>query len=95
MEYVLDNRRYILSYQELKEEYDKFSGMSDEEFTQNLPAAAHLACVICFLKEVPTYICLSDIGIVHELIHLIHIPEGNTTSLKEIRKQFELWLKLA
>lgn len=95
MEYIIENRKYILSYQQLREDYYKFCQMSDEEFMKNLPAAAHLACVICYLKEVPGYVALCDVGIIHELIHLIHIPEGNTTSLRDIRKLFEERLRLA
>jgi hypothetical protein len=32
---------YGFSYQELQSEFEKFCGMSDEEFAKNLPAAAH------------------------------------------------------
>lgn len=95
MIYLVDEQKFSISYQELREEYYRFSQMPDEEFLKNLAAAAHLACVICFFKEVPTYVCLCDKGVIHELIHLMHIPEGNTTSLKDIRAQFDLWLKLA
>jgi hypothetical protein len=94
IEYVLEGRNYLLSYQQLREEHYRFCSMKDEEFMANLPAAAHLACVICYLKETPGYVALCDIGIIHELIHLMHIPEGNTTTLREIRKLFEETLKL-
>lgn len=94
IEYVLNGHSYNMSYQQLREDYHRFCDMKDEEFLQNIPAAAHLACVICFLKEIPTYVALSDIGIVHELIHMIHIPDGNTTSLYDIRKLFEQTLRL-
>ena len=94
IEYVLDGKSFSLSYQSLREDYYRFCNMTDEEFMNNLPSAAHLACIICFLKEAPSYVVLSDTGIIHELIHLMHIPEGNTTTLREIRKLFELWLKL-
>ncbi len=95
IEYLLEDKKYVLSYQDLREEYIRICEMTDEEFLKNLPAAAHIACVICYLKEIPTYLALCDIGIVHELIHLMHIPEGNTTSLKEIRDLFKQHLLLA
>lgn len=95
MEYLVDGKRYVMSYQELREEYRRFCKMGNKEFLENLPAAAHLACIICFLKQIPTSVCLADTGIVHELLHLMHIPEGNTTSLKEVRKLFKKSLKLA
>lgn len=69
--------------------------MTDEEFLKNLPSALHLATVICFFKETPSYICLCDIGIIHELVHLLHIPEDTQGRLRDIRKDFEFQLKLA
>jgi hypothetical protein len=95
IEYIVDGVKFGLSYQSLREEYFRFCQMTDEQFLKELPAAAHLACVICYLKEVPTYVCLCDKGIVHELIHLLHIPDGNTTSLRDIRTIFEQTLKLS
>jgi hypothetical protein len=95
LEYVLDGHHYSLSYQSLREEYHRFCQMTDEEFMKQLPAATHLACVICFLKEVPTYVALCDIGIIHELVHLMHIPDGNTRSLGDIRTLFEQTLHLS
>ena len=68
--------------------------MSDQEFMDNLPKAIHLACIICYFKEIPAKYCLSDIGIVHELAHLLHIPDKNVEPLSEIRKLFESDLKL-
>lgn len=94
MEYTVDGSTYTLHYQELREKYNELCSVSDEEFMKKLPEALHLACVICYLKEVPTYLCLSDKGIIHELVHLLHIPEGNTATLRDIRKLFEFWLKL-
>jgi hypothetical protein len=69
--------------------------MSDEEFMMNIPSALHLACVICFLKEIPGYVCLSDVGIIHELTHLLHIPDSPTSDLKGIRELFRVQLMLS
>jgi hypothetical protein len=95
MDYLVEGKRFSYSYRELKETYHKFCNMTDDEFKSNAIAAAHLACIICYVKEVPAYVCLSDLGIVHELIHLLHIPDDNTTSLPEIRKLFKENLLLA
>lgn len=71
-----------------------FCDMSDADFLKNLADALHLACVICFLKEIPTYVCLSDKGIIHELVHLLK-ENGTTTEIEEIRDLFKLTLCLA
>ena len=95
MKYIGGEYSYILKYSELKEQYIKHVNMSDEEFLKNLPSALHTACIICFLKEIPTYVCLIDEGIIHELTHLLHIPEDCEKDLKRIRKLFKKQLKLA
>lgn len=96
LEYKVDNHTYGFSYKELKEEYFKHIEMSDKKFMENLPSALHLACFICFIKEVPTYICLSDKGIIHELTHLLqHGQTDAVINLKDIRKLFKKQLKLA
>lgn len=88
-------RKYVLSYSELREQYHRFVDMTDEEFLKNLPQAAHLACVISWLKESGQG-AVADTGIVHELIHLIESgPEyGNGGVLHEIRDTFKNALKL-
>lgn len=96
IEYLVDDVKYGLSYRELRELYWEFIGLSDSEFMEKLPSALHLACIICFLKEVPTSICLSDKGIIHELTHLLeHGENDKMIVLKDIRKLFKKQLKLA
>lgn len=95
MEYTLEGRTFSVSYQGLREQYLIHCNMTDEEFIKNLPSALHLATVICYFKETPAYICLCDIGIIHELVHLLHIPEDTQNRLRDIRKDFEFQLKLA
>jgi hypothetical protein len=94
MEYLVNGKRFTLSYIELREKYFMFIKMSDKEFLNNLPSAAHFACIVGWLKELPNDAVIGDQGIVHEIIHLIHIPNSNTRNLKEIRKQFKQLLKL-
>lgn len=94
MIYEIEGSKYHLSYQELRSKYLSICGMTNIQFMANLPEIAHLACIICYLKEIPTEHVVGDKGIVHELIHLMHIPDGNTRSLRDIRKQFKSQLKL-
>lgn len=94
IEYLLNGRKYAFSYVELRESYNDFIRLTDEEFMKRLPEAAHLACVISFLKEFGQW-AICDVGIVHELIHLMHIPEGNTATLQDIREIFKDQLKLS
>lgn len=89
-------RHYAFSYQDARKSYQHFCSLSDEDFLADLPAALHLACFICFIKEVPTWECLSDQGIVHELAHLIqHGPTGSSSGLAAVREQFKTVLELA
>ena len=94
MEYIVEGKKFGLSYKELKWKHHDICQLSDEEFMKNLVDAAHLACMICFLKGTPTEACLSDTGIVHELIHLM-TPGQTTTPLKEIREKFKKELELS
>lgn len=93
IEYKSEEKTFVLSYQELKQKHLEFCEMSDQEFLDSLEDVVHLACIICFLKEIPTYVCLSDTGIIHELVHLFK-TDGTTASIEEIRKLFEESLKL-
>jgi hypothetical protein len=96
MEYIVDGRKFGFSYSDLRETYNSFIWKTDEEFLDDLPAALHFACFVCFFKEIPSYICLADTGIVHELVHLLQTGKyGATTNLQEVRQLFEDQLKLA
>lgn len=95
MEYLVDGVKYELSYQKLRQEYEEFIRMSDQEFMSKLVEAAELACVIGMLKEKTIDDIIGDKGIVHELLHLMRIPEEPTVNLKEIRELFKTQLKLA
>lgn len=94
IEYISEGSKFILSYNELREHHINFCEMSDSDFMDNLNDALHLACIICFLKEIPTYVCLTDKGIIHELVHLLK-ENGTTTSLQEIRDLFKETLLLS
>ena len=95
--YTIEGRggSYGISYSELKEQYYKFIKMDDDDFLANLAAAAHFACIVGWFKEIGIDATIGDTGIVHELIHLIHIPDDASTSLLDVRRQFKELLLLA
>lgn len=75
MIYIVDEIKYEFSYSELQNLHEKFKNMSDDEFMQNLPAILHFACYAAWIKELPRNTTLSDKGIIHRLVHLLHIPK--------------------
>lgn len=85
---------YAFSYSELKEDYWKFRQMNDAEFIDNVLDILHFACFVCFFKEVGNS-ALSDIGIVHELIHLANPKTKNGVKLPELRQLFNKVCELA
>ncbi len=94
MEYLVDGHKYSLSYSELKEKYINISELPLEKFLLILPEVLHLACIISYLKEIPTYVTLSDRGLIHELIHLLHIGDEPLLDAEKIRQQFIEEMKL-
>ena len=95
MQYLVNNKRYNLNYQELKDSYNEFISIPDDEFLDRITQVIHLACVICYLKETPNEYTLSDEGIIHQLVHLIDIPDEPMVDIKEIRDNFTEILKLS
>lgn len=71
MEYLVNGVKYNLSYQELKDYYTEICGYNRQTFKTNIPKILHVACIICYLKEIPTHDCLSDEGIIHQLVHIL------------------------
>jgi hypothetical protein len=101
MEYLPDasnpDRRFSLSYRELREEHERMVALDDAAFVAQLPAAAHLACIIGWLKELGRDETIGDTGIVHELVHLMHLnPLGaEPYQIGEVRARFARLLLLA
>lgn len=93
IEYLVGDKKYLLSYVELRQKYIEFCDMTDMQFLKNISSALHLACVICWLTERPGYVVLADDGIIHELCHLIDIPDG--CDLTAVRKLFKEQLILS
>jgi hypothetical protein len=87
------NGHYLLSYSSLREDYRRYTAMSDEEFTANLLPILHFTCVTCWLKEQQAQYLLGDTGLIHELVHLLSardLPEFTTTTkLATVREMFE------
>ncbi|AJO79388.1 hypothetical protein [Pseudomonas sp. MRSN 12121] len=97
MDYIIGGNHYSASYQDIREEHARFAGMTDKRFLRELPAALHFAVFVCWFKELPTSVVLSDEGIVHQLAHLIHLKGEPlvTARLGEIREMFNKQLRLA
>lgn len=93
--YLQGDQKYSLSYQQLAAEYDRFCAMPDVEFLLNLPAAIHFACFVGWVKELGVEATISDVGIVHELVHLLHLGTTTETSVAKVREQFASLLKLS
>lgn len=93
MEYLVEGEKFTMDYRELRAKYQGFTEMDDKTFMQNLIDATHFACYVCYLKNISSQICLSDKGIIHELIHLMK-DETMYTPLEEVRKMFNEQLEL-
>ena len=92
MTYTVEGTTYSLSYRELKAHYENAIDMPDNGFISCIGPLIHLACIICYLKEIPAEVCLSDKGIIHELAHL---ADGTECDLAAVRELFKTTLKLA
>lgn len=97
MKYILDQGKsqFNFSYVELKDLYLQYSTYTDEYFLKELPNILHFACFVSYLKELGTECTLSDVGIIHQLVHLISDPQDALPNLSEIREQFNELLKLS
>ena len=88
IEYLVEGDKYSLSYSDLKEKYLELSNLDLGSFLKRLPEVLHLTCIISYLKEVPSSSTLSDKGLIHELVHLLHIPDEPLVDAEKIRQQF-------
>lgn len=99
---VNPDRELRFSLSDLKRDFARFTSMSDDEFSQNLVQAAHFACIVAYYKNLEPVDTVADIGIVHNLIHLMHhrhtdgfsLSRGFDDTLKSVRADFERLLKL-
>lgn len=95
IEYIEDGHKYTFSYSETKEHYYRICNYTDTEFKENIVEILHIACFICYLKEVGIGV-LGDRGLIHELVHHLHLKdEPLNQSIHELRSQFQTICKLA
>lgn len=96
MEYIVDNNKYILNYQELKNDYLFYKSLSDKEFLNNIIKIIHFCCMVSYLKNLPTSCVLIDNGIIHELIHLLddNTKDEAINRLLKIRNLFNELMEL-
>lgn len=89
IEYFLNGKRFTYRPVELIEAHAELCLMPDSEFEQPhvLARALHLACMLCYVLDTPTSECLSDVGVIHQLAHLIHLDEPSV-ELQEVRRAF-------
>lgn len=97
MQYVIDGSTYSLNYQQLREDFYFYRNLSDIEFKKkhNVIKALHFACIVLYLKEAGCEMTVGDKGIIHQLVHLLHIPDEPLVDLKEVRSLFNQVLYLA
>ena len=94
MEYVLDDKKFSFSYKQLKEQYLKFKEMSEEEFFSDIPCLLHFACFVGWIKELGNDFLFFDVGIIHELVHLLEKDVETVLTKEELRDKFLTLLEL-
>ena len=89
LEYNIGDKKFSLSYQELKALHEEYTTMSDDKFIRSLPEILHFVCIVSYLKEYGTFMFADD-GLLHELVHLLHLGREETVgSLRDIRVLFD------
>ena len=91
---MVNGKSFSASLYELKKEYKRLKNLSDDDFIKEIKKALHLSCIISFVKKLNISDTVGDYGIIHQLVHLLDIPEEPLIDVKEIRKQFDTLLKL-
>lgn len=94
MTYLVGNKQYNFNYSDLVERFNQYTNMTDAEFMENLVEILHFSCFVSYLKGYEVEATLSDEGIIHQLVHLLHIPSEPVIDLQEIREQFNLLIKI-
>lgn len=86
LEYRDNGKTYSFSYSDLREHYQRYRAMTDDEFfkRKTLTAALHFAVYASFIKELPTSMVLSDEGLIHQMVHHLHI--GKESYIKSERR---------
>lgn len=90
-EYVLvdsagERRVFVCDVAELTEKFVELRALSKVEFMRRLPEALHFATYVSWLKQ--DVGAMSDLGVVHELIHLLVMPDEPVIEYDRIRRDF-------
>lgn len=88
-EYKIGDKLYAFNKKDVRLTYYDFLSMEDDEFLENIVSALHFAVYVCWIKDIPTDDCLSDEGIIHELVHLLKENTKKYTDLVKVRKNFK------
>lgn len=91
--YPETNPIFEISYKELKSIYEEILEYTDEEFISKAANILHTCCAIAYFKELSGKHLFSDIGLLHELVHLI--IGTRSQPIHEIRKSFKIWMELS
>lgn len=96
MNYLVGEDTYSFDYQDVKREYTRLCLLTDDQFMKDLPAALHFAVFVCWVKGLSAAWVLRDDGIIHQLVHLLHLPDEPiiTCQLQQIRQLFTEQLEL-
>lgn len=97
-QYRLNDKTYSFSYKALKTQFEKYEQLSDAKFLADLPNILHFTVFVCWFKQLKTEDLLSDIGLVHELVHLLclkdygvggpELDDPEHSTINSIRKLF-------
>jgi len=88
MNYTINDKAYAMNYQELKETFERYSEMTDEAFRVCLPNIIHFACFVSWFKRLSPDQTISDVGIIHQLVHLL-TSNDPIVDIKEVRADFD------
>ena len=87
-QYNLKGRTFIYDPEMLSFYYNNFKNMSDEEFLENIPKALHFACYMSFVLKLDHIDTLRDVGIIHELVHLLNEGTKWYVNINKVRELF-------
>lgn len=98
MEYTLqtpkgENRTYTYNPSELVAEYNSICSMSVEQFRLNISKVLHYSVFACYIFNIPSKDVCSDQGLLHQLIHLVDIPDEPLVQASEIQQLFATTIK--
>jgi hypothetical protein len=90
------NGTWVFNLNDLKKDFARFSRMKRDIFLKNLPDIAHFACIISYYNDLTNLQTVSDVGIVHQIIHLMTIDTDDfvfESIYTDVRKNFKILLK--